>query len=142
MELTDFLHAGTNSCKLKDDWKFLGRAWSNLGVASLVRGLQNWLSEEWTDGITDFLHVDPDSQKLEADQTFFGWAWSKKKVWQVWSWDYKIGSTSEINQRNELIFVCRYRFRKAKSWFNCFLVGMVKNGHDQLLHETLKSVAS
>ena len=79
MELTDFLHAGTNSCKLKDDWKFLGRAWSNLGVASLVRGLQNWLSEEWTDGITDFLHVDPDSQKLEADQTFFGWEWKKKR---------------------------------------------------------------
>ena len=27
MELTDFLHAGTNSCKLKSDWKFLGWAW-------------------------------------------------------------------------------------------------------------------
>ena len=24
MELTDFLHAGTNSRKLKGDWKFLG----------------------------------------------------------------------------------------------------------------------
>ena len=80
--------------------------------------------------------------KIRSWSNIFWVGMVKKKVWQVWSWDYKIGSISEINQRNELIFVCRYRFRKAKSWFNCFLVVMVKNGHDQLLHETLKSVAS
>ena len=30
------LHAGTNSRKLKGDWKDLGWAWSKMGVASLV----------------------------------------------------------------------------------------------------------
>ena len=39
MELTDFLYAGTNSCKLKGDWEFLELAWSEMGVASLVMGL-------------------------------------------------------------------------------------------------------
>ena len=39
MELTDFLHAGTNLYKLKDDWRFFGWACSKLGVASLVAGL-------------------------------------------------------------------------------------------------------
>ena len=39
MELTDFLHAGTNSCKLKGDLKFLGCAWSKMDVASMVMGL-------------------------------------------------------------------------------------------------------
>ena len=34
-----FLHAGAISHRLKDDWKFLGWAWSKIGVASLVMGL-------------------------------------------------------------------------------------------------------
>ena len=32
MELTEFLHAGASSCKLKGDWKFLGWALSKIGV--------------------------------------------------------------------------------------------------------------
>ena len=39
MELTDFLHAGKISHKLKGDWKFLGLAWSKMDVANLVMGL-------------------------------------------------------------------------------------------------------
>ena len=39
MELTDFLHAYKNSCKLKGDSEFLGWALSKIGVASLVMGL-------------------------------------------------------------------------------------------------------
>ena len=34
----------------------------------------------------------------------------------------------------------RYKFRKAKSCFNDFWVGVVKNGHE--VYETLKSVLS
>ena len=34
MELSDFLHASINSQKLKVDWKLLGWAWSEMGVAS------------------------------------------------------------------------------------------------------------
>ena len=31
------------------------------------------------------------------------------------------------------------KFRKAKSYFSDFWVGLVKNGCDHLVHETLKS---
>ena len=43
MELTVFLHTGTNSRKLKNDGKFLGWAWSKMSVASLVKGFKNSL---------------------------------------------------------------------------------------------------
>ena len=39
MELADFLHADTDSQKLKADQKCIGWAWSKIGVASLVTGL-------------------------------------------------------------------------------------------------------
>ena len=67
MELTDFLHAGTNSCKSKVDWKFLG--WDSQKWGD--RFLKLTVSEEWTDGRTDFLHIGSDSKKLKADQIFF-----------------------------------------------------------------------
>ena len=38
-----WLYAGTNSCKLKADQRFIGCAWSKIGVISLVMGLYNWL---------------------------------------------------------------------------------------------------
>ena len=82
MELTNVLHAGTNSCKLKGVWKF----WGGVGIVKNGCGwsgeetLKLTGSEEWTDGITDFLHVGTDSQKLKADQKFFGWAWSAVSV--------------------------------------------------------------
>ena len=39
MEQTDFLYVDTGSQKLKDDPKFIGWAWTRMGVASLVMGL-------------------------------------------------------------------------------------------------------
>ena len=39
IELTDFLHSGTNSCKLKADQKSIGWELSKMGVASLVTEL-------------------------------------------------------------------------------------------------------
>ena len=38
-------------------------------------------------------------------------------------------------------FVCWYKFRKAKSWFNDSWVGKVRNSHGLSVHETLKSAA-
>ena len=76
MEVTDFLHASTDSCKLKVAWKFFGWAWSKMCLASLVMGLLKLtVSEEWTDRVTDFLLVDIYSQKLKASQIFFEWVW-------------------------------------------------------------------
>ena len=34
-----FLDVGSNSCKVRGDWKFLGWAWSKIGVMSLVTEL-------------------------------------------------------------------------------------------------------
>ena len=39
MELTDFLEAGWNACKLKGDWNFFCLGMVKMGVASLVSGL-------------------------------------------------------------------------------------------------------
>ena len=74
MELTDFLHADTNSCKLKSVVGIKECGQPGKGTLKLT------LSEEWTDGITNFLHFNTYSQKLKAHQNFFGWAWSKMCV--------------------------------------------------------------
>ena len=39
-------------------------------------------------------------------------------------------------------FSCLCKFRKAKSYFSDFWVGVVKNGYGHLVHETLKSAVS
>ena len=66
MELTNFLHAGTNSCKLKGSWAFgvniIKKRCDEFGGGFLRLSE----SEEWTVGITDFLHVDTDSQKVKV----------------------------------------------------------------------------
>ena len=60
------------------------------------------------------------------------------KNWSVWSWDSKIDCISRVNSWNELIFSCWCKFRKAKSYFNEFWVGVIKNGLGHLVCETLK----
>ena len=72
------MHVDKDLQKLKADQKFIGWAWSNMGVASQV-----WDSKmdcvskaeqmEWT----DFLHACTNSRKLKVDSMIFGWAWSK-----------------------------------------------------------------
>ena len=55
MELTDFLHAGTNSHKLKGDWNLLGWNIVKNGCGQSSDGtLKLSVSEEWTDGINWF----------------------------------------------------------------------------------------
>ena len=89
---------GTNSCKLKDIWKFLGWAWPKKGLASVVTGIWNWLYVknelmEW------ILHVDTDSQ-IKTNQNFFGWAWSKIGVW---SRDSTINCISKMSRWHWLV---------------------------------------
>ena len=43
IELTNLWHVGTDSPKLKCDWKFWGWAWSEMGVTNLIMGHKNWL---------------------------------------------------------------------------------------------------
>ena len=82
-----------------------------------------------------FLHVDIDSQKLNVNRKCFSWAWSKMGVASL-----VCGLNLNISQewtdgRNWFSVFC-YKFRKSKSWFNDFWVGVVKNGHGLLVHET------
>ena len=72
MELTDFLHAGTVSHKLKGDQKFfgVGRDKNRCGQSS-DGNLKLIVSEKWTDGINWFFACYTWSQKLKADQNFF-----------------------------------------------------------------------
>ena len=71
--------------------------------------------------------------KIKAYQKCFGLARS---------WDSEIDCIAKVNRWNKVIFSCWYEFRKAKSRFNDFWVGVVKNGHGGLVDETLKSVVS
>ena len=79
-ELTDFLHSGTGSRKLKGDINFLGMVSGNRCGQSGGGTPKLTVFEEWTDGINWFMHVDTDSQKLKADQCFFRQVWSKMSV--------------------------------------------------------------
>ena len=72
--------------------------------------------------------------KIKSWSKIFGGGHGQKWVWPVWSW------YSKMNRWNKVIFSCCYEFRKAKSWFNYFWVGMVKKCHLFLVHEALKSV--
>ena len=54
----------------------------------------------------------------------------------------KLTVSQECTDRVTKFFKCWYKFRKAKSCFNDFWVGMVKNGHDLLVQETIKSALS
>ena len=43
MELTDFLHADTNSGKIKVASVILGWVWLKMGMATWIRRLWNWV---------------------------------------------------------------------------------------------------
>ena len=62
----------------------------------------------------------------------------QKWVWPVWSRDSKIGCISRMDRCNDWFLACRCKFKKAKSHFNDFWVGQVKNGHGHLVCEMLK----
>ena len=66
----------------------------------------------------------------------------QKWVWPVWSPDSTLTVYQKLTDGINWFFACWYKSRKAKIWFNDFWMGMVKNGHDLLVQETLKSAVS
>ena len=55
----------------------------------------------------------------------------QKWVWPVWSRDpIKLIVSQKWTDGINWMFSCWCKFRKAKSWFNDFWVGVFKNGHD------------
>ena len=73
-----------------------------------------------------------------ARAEILGCAWSEMGVASLVTWP-KIDCILRLSWWDELIFACWCIFRKAKSNFNDFWVGMVKIGRGHLVHETLKS---
>ena len=72
------------------------------------------VSEKWTGGINWlFACWYVITKILKADQNFLG-GFGQKWVWPVWSQE------SKMNRWNKVFFSCRYKFRKAKNWFNYF----------------------
>ena len=59
-----------------------------------------------------------------------------KWVSPVWSRDSKIDCISRMSWWNELIFCMLMQIQKSEKLFKRFLVGVVKNGHGHLVHET------
>ena len=144
MELTDFLHAGTNSCKLKGDLKFLGCAWSKIGCGQYGdRTLKLIVAAEWTDEINWIFACWYRFTKIESlSKVFFG-EFGQKWVWPVCWQDSKIGYISKMNRWNKLTFLhAATNSRKLKLDSMAFWVGVVKNDHDLSVHETLKSAVS
>ena len=72
------LHVNTDSQKLNTDQKFIGWAWSKMGVSG-HRTLILAVSQKWADGINwfFFFHAGTNSRKLKVDLMIFGWARSK-----------------------------------------------------------------
>ena len=92
------------------------------------------VSQERADGVNWLFACWYVVTKIKSwSKTFLG-GHGQKWVWPVWSW------YSKMSRWNKVIFSCCYEFRKAKSWFKYFWVGMVKNSHVFLVHEALKSV--
>ena len=63
-----------------------------------------------------------------------------KKFWGEHVQNLETLSQKWIDGMN-LFFACWCNFRKAKSYFSNFWMSMVKNGHDYLVHETLKEMS-
>ena len=84
------------------------------------------------------MHVDTSSRKLKFDQK------NRGGHGQKWTWPGK-SQDSEIQEwvdgRN-WYFACRCKYRKTKSYFKDFWVGIVRNGHGHLVHETLEPAVS
>ena len=80
-----------------------------------------------------FLHVDTNSHKLKVDEKIFEWPWSKMGVASL------VMGLKWLYLKNEC---CCCKLRKAKTFFNDFWVGVVKNRWGHSVHETLKSAVS
>ena len=106
-----------------------------MGLTNLVFELQNkWYLKNELMELTWFGHIDTDSQKLKSDQKFIGWTWSKMGVATLVSGHRALKLTLSQKWTDEInwFFACWYKFRKAKSWFNDFWMGLLKKGQGPL----------
>ena len=125
----DFLHAGTNSCKLKERQKF--RGWCG----------QKWIwPVEWWDSKIDSIW-----RMNKWNNLIFGMLmqiyWMgmvKNGCGQSGHGTLKLTVSQNWTDEITWFFACYYKCRKAESWFNHFWVCLVKDGSGFLIHEMLK----
>ena len=128
-ETASFLACGYKRKKVKSWLKIF---WSGMVKNEVDQSglwtLKWWYRKNELMELTDFLHVDTDSQKLKADQKCIGWAWSKMGVTSLFSGHrtQKLTLSQKWTDEINWFFACWYKFKKAKSWFNDFWVGLVK----------------
>ena len=133
-----FLHK-SHIWKKSGSWDMVQNA---LGQSD-YRIFKSTISLEQNDEKSDFLHVDTDSWKLEVDWKILGWAWSKNGCGHSVLRTLKLAVCQEEINGEHWFLVCWCKFRKARSYFNNFLVVVVvKNGHGLLGLGTLKSAVS
>ena len=128
-----------------------------MGVANLVSGLYNRLSQEWTDGfVIENFWVGRgqkwlwpvwwrENEKWTNRITDFA-CWYRFRFFLGWHGQNWVGQSCHgtlelaLSQKwtNGInwFFACWCTFRKAKSGFSYFWMGMVKNVHDLLVLET------
>ena len=119
------MHADTNLCKLKGDWKFQGLAWSKVGVASHVTHL-NWLyfkMNRWNKLIFACWFR---FTKIKSWSNIYWVGMVKNVCGQSGCETIKLTVSQDGTDRVNWFFACWYKFRKAKSWFNHFWVCLVK----------------
>ena len=117
MELTDSLHADTNSHKLKGDWKF----WGELGCDQSGDGTQKLtVSKEWTDGINWFFTCSYRFTKIKSWSEMFCVVMVKNGCYQPGHRTLKLTVSQKWAGGINWFFAYWYKFRKAKSWFNIF----------------------
>ena len=124
-------------------WFFWERAFLHpivyYNAVSLVTGLENGLSEEWTDLLNWFFACWHRFTKIKSSSKYFWDGMAKNECGQSDHRTIKLTVFQKWTNGINWFFACWYKFRKAKSWFNDLWVGVVKIGQGLLVHETLKS---
>ena len=125
------------SCTNPLFWKmFVPEIWAKMFAANQIAG---FFSQRYLQNRSINLGVDASSHKLMVDQKIFLVIMAKNGHDQSGCKALKLTVSQEWIDGMSWYFACWWKFRKAKSCFNDFWVGIVRNGHDHLVQETLKS---
>ena len=138
MELTEFLHAGTNSSKSKLNWKFLEWAWLKWAWPVWWGSSKSnciWRRNRWNKLILCMLIQ---IHKIKCWSNIFWVGMVKNGCGQSGHGNLKLTVPQKWTNGINWFFSSWYKFRRAKSWFNDFGVDAVKNGHGLLILETLR----
>ena len=120
MELTEFLHAGTNSSKSKVNWKFLEWAWLKWAWPVWWGSSKSnciWRRNRWNKLILCMLIQ---IHKIKCWSNIFWVGMVKNGCGQSGHGNLKLTVPQKWTNGINWFFSSWYKFRRAKSWFNDF----------------------